>query len=217
MAMPTNYAQSERADLCSLFEEVGPDMPTLCEGWTTRDLAAHLVVRERRPDAALGILAAPFERHGEKVRLATASQPWEQLVELVRSGPPRLSMFAIPAVDRAANTMEYFIHHEDVRRAQPDAEPRDLDARFAGELWNVVRRMSKLMLRKAPAGVTLVLPSGGEPAGQVVSHKGEPMVRVTGAAGELALFVYGRQDQARVQMDGPDDAVHAVRTASFGI
>ena len=126
-------------------------------------------------------------------------------------------MFAIPAVDRAANTMEYFIHHEDVRRAQPDAEPRDLDPRFADELWNVVRRMSKLMLRKAPAGVTLVLASGGESAERVMAHKGDPMVRVTGAAGELALFVYGRQDHARVELDGPDDSVHAVRTASFGV
>ena len=61
--MTLNFAQIERQDLCTLFEDLGPDVPTLCEGWTARDLAAHLVVRERRPDAALGILAGNREQH----------------------------------------------------------------------------------------------------------------------------------------------------------
>jgi uncharacterized protein (TIGR03083 family) len=38
-------AQEERNELCDLMLETGPDAPTLCEGWTTRDLAAHLVIR----------------------------------------------------------------------------------------------------------------------------------------------------------------------------
>lgn len=221
----TNYAQTERAELCALFEQVGPDAPTRCEGWTTRDLAAHLVVRERRPDAALGILAAPFERHGEKVRLETADQPWEQLVELVRSGPPTLSLFGVPAIDRAANTMEYFIHHEDVRRAQPRWTPRELPAPFETELWKVISRMSKLMLRKAPAGVRLSVPvatsaatDASDASGRsVVAHKGEPQVEVIGAPGELALFVYGRQATSVVEMTGAPADVEAVRNASFGL
>jgi len=213
VGMSINHAQRERAELCDLFDRVGPDAATLCEGWTTRDLAAHLVVRERRPDAALGILAAPFERHGEKVRLQAAARPWDQLVQQVRSGPPTLSLFGIPAIDRAANTMEYFIHHEDVRRAVPDWTTRALDQAFEDELWNVVRRMSKLMVRSAPSGVTLAPPTSGS----VVAHKGEPMVRVVGAAGELALFVYGRQGHSQVELEGPADAVRALRDASFGI
>ena len=43
------YAQDERAALAALLHETGPDGPTLCEGWQTRDLVAHLVLRERRP------------------------------------------------------------------------------------------------------------------------------------------------------------------------
>ena len=105
-SMATNHAQRERSGLCDLFDELGSDAPTLCEGWTAADLAAHLVVRERRPDAALGILAAPFERHGDKVRDDYAARPFDQLVESVRSGPPTLSAFGIPGVDRMANTME---------------------------------------------------------------------------------------------------------------
>lgn len=210
--MTTNHAQRERAELCDLFTELGPDMPTLCEGWSTRDLAAHLVVRERRPDAALGILAAPFERHGEKVRLEYAGTPWPQLVELVRSGPPTWSLFGVPGLDRLANTMEYFIHHEDVRRADGRA-PRELPTDLEDQLWDGVRRMSRLALRKAPAGVTLRTP-GGRTA---VANSSVPRVAVRGPVGELALFVYGRQDAAQVELLGDEADVAAVMSASFGI
>jgi uncharacterized protein (TIGR03085 family) len=210
---PTNHAQLERAALCDLFEQVGPDAPTLCAGWTTRDLAAHLVVRERRLDAALGILAAPLKAHAEKVRLHTADQPWPRLVELVRTGPPRRSLFGLPGVDRAANTTEYFIHHEDVRRALPDWAPRDLDPGLADDLWRTVSRMGRLMLRKAPVGVVLARP-GEAP---VTAHAATPLVEVLGPTSELAVFVNGRQAHAQVELSGSPDAVEALRTARFGI
>ena len=56
-----SITDNERAEMCDLFASVGPDAPTLCEGWNTSDLLAHLLVRERRPDAAAGI-AVPFLR-----------------------------------------------------------------------------------------------------------------------------------------------------------
>ena len=52
-------AQRERSALVDTLRAVGPDAPTLCDGWKTRDLAAHLVVRERRLDATPGIMV-PF-------------------------------------------------------------------------------------------------------------------------------------------------------------
>jgi uncharacterized protein (TIGR03085 family) len=170
------------------------------------------VVRERRPDAALGILAAPFERHGDKVRREFAAQPWDELVELVRSGPPKLSPFGTPAIDRLANTMEYFIHHEDVRRAN-GMEPRELHPELEDRLWDVVARMAKLTLRKAPCGVTLRA-SGGR---AVVANSAVPRVAVRGPVGELSLFVYGRQGAAQVELLGADDDVAALMAASFGI
>lgn len=209
--MSTNHAQRERAELCDLMVELGPDVETLCEGWTARDLAAHLVVRERRPDAALGILARPFERHGEKVRLQYAAKDWPELVDLVRSGPPTLSPFGLPGVDQLANTMEYYIHHEDVRRAS-DLGARDLDPDFEDALWKVLERMSKLFLRRAPARVELTAPDG-----RIAAGGSGDLVTVRGPVGELALFVYGRQDHAQVELDGPAEAVEAVRTASFGV
>lgn len=210
--MATNHAQRERSEFCDLALELGREVPTLCEGWDAADLAAHLVVRERRPDAALGILAAPFERHGEKVRREYAQRPFPELIELVRSGPPTLSPFGVPGVDRLANTMEYFIHLEDLRRAN-GLGPRDLPTDLQDQLWQILARMSKLLVRSAPAGV--LLDAGGGRA--VTARSGTPLVTVHGPVGELALFVYGRQDAAQVDLDGPADAVDALRNASFGI
>jgi len=210
--MTLNFAQIERQELCNLFDELGPDVPTLCEGWSARDLAAHLVVRERRPDAALGILAAPFERHGEKVRLQYAAKPWDELVELVRTGPPKLSPFGPAPIDRLANTMEYFIHHEDVRRTN-GMEPRELHPELERQLWDVLSRMSKFMLRSAPCGVTLRSTDGHT----AVANGKFPRVAVGGPVGELALFAYGRQGAAQVELLGDEGDVAALMAASFGI
>ncbi len=38
--------EREREELCDLFLELGPEAATLCEGWTSTDLAAHLVLQE---------------------------------------------------------------------------------------------------------------------------------------------------------------------------
>ena len=54
------FAKSERADLCDLFDQVGPDAPTLCRGWDAHDLAAHLWIRENDPLGASGIVAKPL-------------------------------------------------------------------------------------------------------------------------------------------------------------
>jgi uncharacterized protein (TIGR03085 family) len=84
-------AADERRALSDLFDELGPDVPTLCTGWRARDLAAHLVLRERRPDAAAGIRVKALSGHAEKVQRAIAARPWPTVVELVRTGPPTLS------------------------------------------------------------------------------------------------------------------------------
>ncbi|MCZ7628681.1 MAG: TIGR03085 family metal-binding protein [Microthrixaceae bacterium] len=143
--MTVDHARTERIELCETLDGVGPDAATLCDGWNAADLAAHLVIRERRPDAAVGIPWGPLAGYSEKVRRSYAGKPWGELVSLVRTGPPLLSLFAIPGVDRLANTMELFVHHEDLRRPQ-DQAPRHLDDDFADQLWTIVGRMSKLLL-----------------------------------------------------------------------
>src|SRR5690348_16465152 len=119
-------AEGERAALVNSLRAVGPDEPTLCEGWKTRDLAAHLYIREHRLDATGGILIPGLASYTEKVQDKVASTTdFDELIEKVGSGPPVLSPFKL--FDAVANLAEMFIHHEDVRRAQPGWEPRPLD------------------------------------------------------------------------------------------
>ncbi|MDQ2724111.1 MAG: TIGR03085 family metal-binding protein [Actinomycetota bacterium] len=206
----TNYAQTERHALADLFDKLGPDAPTLCGGWTTADLAAHLVVRERRPDGAVGILVPPLSAYAEKVRLgARNANRWPDLVNKVRSGPPAL----LKPVDATVNTVEYLVHHEDVRRAGSDWEPRLLDPAEEAVLWSRLGLLGRVLLRGAPVGVTLVAPGHGRAAPKA----GDAMVTVTGPPSELVLFAFGRQAHARVSLDGDEPAVERLRTASLGL
>jgi uncharacterized protein (TIGR03085 family) len=202
------YAQWERRALCDLMLEVGPDAPTLCEGWSVRDLAGHLVLRERRPDAAVGILVKPLRSYTDRVQHRLSDRSWPTVVEDVRSGPPAL----LRAVDEQVNVVEMFVHHEDVRRAQPDALPRTLDPGEERTLWARLVPMARLVRRRLPVGVTLEAPGFG----RVKARRGEPHVTVTGPPGELVLFATGRRRAARVDVSGPPDAVSRLEAARLG-
>ena len=208
----SNFARSERAALCDLLVTVGPDEPTLCEGWTTRDLAAHLAVRDRRPDAAAGIVLPLLAAHNERVRRAAAARDYQTLIEQVRR-PPITSMAGIGPLDRLTNTAEFFIHHEDVRRAGPDWSPRELPAEQADALYGQLRATARLRLRRFPARVTIACP-GREP---VTAGNGDAELTVTGEAGELTMFFAGRQRAARVTIDGPEDLADRLRRARLGV
>ena len=206
-------AQAERRALTDLLLDVGPDAPTLCGDWTTRDLTAHLVIREGRPDAAIGILGGPFAKHTEAVQSATAKKPWAELVATVRSGPPRLSVFAIPGVEGLANLLEYAIHHEDVRRAAEGWEPRTLPAGEQDLIWARLGTMSKILLRKSPVGVVLQRADTGQ---RIVGKKGEPSVTLVGDPLEIVLWLYGRR-QCRVEVIGAADAVARFESANVSV
>lgn len=208
-------AQRERRSLVETLRAVGPDAPTLCDGWKTRDLAAHLVVRERRPDATLGIVIPRLADYTAKVRNSVAqSTSWDDLVDKIASGPPTYSPFKL--LDAVANLGEMFIHHEDVRRAAgPDGgwQPRTLDASIAAPLRRQLALMSRVLLSKSPAQVALQTPAGERIAR---AGRGAAVVTVTGEPQELLLFVSGR-DAVRVEFGGDPQAVAAVRTAPRGL
>jgi uncharacterized protein (TIGR03085 family) len=211
-------ARREREALSDLFLEVGPDAPTLCGAWTTRDLAAHLVMRERRPDGAAGIAIGKLASYGEKVQSSIAETEWTELVAKVRSGPPWWFPTSIPAVDALANTVEFYVHHEDVRRAGDEWTARDLDDDLNAALVRVVSRMARPLTRSSKVGVVLEPTDGGSvPATPILANKAMPSVTVRGPIGELVLFIYGRQDQTEVELLGNDDDIALVKTASFGI
>ncbi|BAL86775.1 hypothetical protein AMIS_15550 [Actinoplanes missouriensis 431] len=207
----TNYARRERALLADLMLSTGPEAPTLCEGWTTRDLAAHLVVRERRPDASAGMMIKPLAGYGERIRLSRAALPYEQLVDQVRN-PPSWGLMTNPVVDPLANTLEFFIHHEDVRRAAPGWQPRALTPGFEASLWRTVKLISRASLRRLGIAAEIT-PTGLAPA----LTGDNPQVSVRGDAGELAVFFFGRQRAARVTVEGDPAVAERLRTAKLGV
>lgn len=206
-----SVARRERAALVETMRASGPDAPTLCEGWTTRDLAAHLVVRERRLDAAPGILVPQLAGYTARVQeQVTASTDWPELLGQVADGPPIYSPFKV--LDPFVNVAEMFIHHEDVRRAGTSWEPRVLDEETTASLAKQVRQFARMTLSKSPATVSLRTPDGTVLA---TAGKGAP-VTVTGDPGELLLFAAGREP-ARVEFDGTAEAVAAVTASHRGL
>ncbi|MFI8945831.1 TIGR03085 family metal-binding protein [Streptomyces sp. NPDC053750] len=210
----STFAKRERLLLADLLETAGPDAPTLCEGWQTRDLAAHVVVRERRPDAAGGTLIKQLASRLDRVMEEYGAKPYEELIQLIRTGPPRFSPFTLKQVDEAANTVEFYVHTEDVRRAQPDWSPRELDPVFQDTLWSRLERAARLMGRGIPTGLVLRRPNGQT----AVAHRGTPVVTATGEPSELLLFAYGRQSVAKVELEGEKDAIATLHeTKQLGI
>ena len=209
----TSPAAAERALLCELFLAVGPDAPTLSGEWTTRDLAAHLVVRERRPDAGPGIVTGVLAEYSERVRLAEAERPYDEIVDRVRRGPPRWSPMRVDAVDRLVNTIEFFVHHEDVRRGGATFTPRNLEPALDEALASLIVPAGKLLTRKSTVGI--VLAPNGHAATTI--HRGEPTVAIGGPIGECVLFLYGRAAASAAELDGPADAVSELRATALGI
>ncbi len=191
---------------------LGPEAPTVNEGWDTRDLAAHLLLRERRPDAAAGIVLAPLRDRGERIRREIAAGDWAELLDQLRR-PPVWSPVSNPLTDELTNTLEFFIHHEDVRRAQARWEPRDLPAGLDRTLWRRSSTLARLALRRFPARVLVQAPGQGE----VAAGRGGEQLRLTGAPGELVLFLSGRQRVARVELDGPPELADRLRNAKLGV
>jgi uncharacterized protein (TIGR03085 family) len=198
-----SLAERERRELADLLAEVGPGAPTLCGGWNTAHLAAHLVVRDNRPDALFGYgleaagVGGPFAAwaHRAEDRLRT-STPYADVVARVRSGPHEWLPMAWPPVARAINATEFAIHHEDVRRAQPGWEPRILPRKVQDALWTLA-----VVFARRPAGSReggLLLRRNDVPGMQKHVGKGDTIVE--GEPMELLLWAAGREDVARVEV-----------------
>jgi uncharacterized protein (TIGR03085 family) len=194
-----SLAGRERADLLTLLADVGPDAPTLCEGWVTHDLAAHLVARERKLLATPGLivpalhgLTARYERDARKT-------PYEDLLKQLEKGPRPWSPVAAPI----ANVHEMFVHHEDVRRPQGLGQ-RSLPQALEDALWERLFGIGPLFTRRAAGlGIRLVTPG----ARSMRIRRGADAVLLRGEVGELFLWLFGRSGAAEVSLDGSADAV----------
>lgn len=215
----TGLAQLEREALAATFLRVGPDAPTLCSPWSTRDLAAHLVIRERRPDALPGVLVPALAEHTHKVQESYAAQEWPTLIDQVRQGPPGWNPTRVPGVDDAINLAEFYVHHEDVLRAAPGWTPADgtrqISADTQAALWARLRQAGQLLFRRSPVGVVLRAPEHGRHSVKGPTSKGT--ITIEGAPSELVLVAFGRNQVADVRIEGADDAIAAFADADLGV
>ena len=204
----------ERARLCDLLDELGPDAPTLLAPWTARDIAAHLVLRERDPLAGPGlVLPGAWSRLAARRQEALARRDFTWLTATLRSGPPP-GFFRIGWVRQLPSLNEFFVHHEDVRRAN-GRRARTNELAMDEALWRNVSRGAWLLARRL-RGAGLELVWAGT-ARTVRARRGEPAASITGPPGELLLYLFGRQGVANVEVSGPAAAVDAVRRARFGM
>jgi uncharacterized protein (TIGR03085 family) len=213
--MPS-HSNVERHALANALTEAGPGAPTLCDGWTTNDLAAHLVVREGRPDALPGLILSsvpPFGRWTARVEDTYAKGDFAELVNTFRTGPHQLSWARLPGADRRLNLLEHFIHCEDVRRAQPGWKARTLSAGLQQAIWTAIGSTGRILLRRSPVPVTFSTVDGltrhvvAGTGGSSNSRGSLPGVVITGDPGEIALYTYGRTGHADVQLDGPPESI----------
>lgn len=203
----TSLAARERAELCDLALTVGPDAPTLCDPWTVRDLVAHLLVRERQPLLAGGILVPRLRGVTARAMSSLASLPFEELVERLREAPAH-----VRAVEPIVNTLEFFVHHEDIRRAASGWEPRALTVSDEVALWRFLTLTGRGLVRHARLPVTLR--AGSRSA---VLRSGQAPVVVNGAVSELTLFLFGRAQTRDLDFDGPPERISTLRKARLGL
>jgi len=206
--------RAERDALCDLFLAVGPDAPTLCEGWTAADLATHLVVRERKPLAGPGLVVggAAAALTARIMARTKAAHSYEEMVARVRRGPPPWTA----PFDALINLTEYFVHHEDVRRGGGDTTPRPPAelSKVEAALWAALRRGSGFMTRPAKGiGLDLVTPAGDG----IAARAGAERASITGTPGEIVLFLSGRGGAAQVELGGAPAAQERLRAARFGL
>ena len=208
-------ARAERLALCDLLDELGPEGPTLLPGWATLDMAAHLLARDSRPDALPGMVIPLVQGWTERVQRGLAqSVPYDEIVRRLRRGPPLLGAGRLPGGWRV-DLHEWFVHHEDVRRAsgsgpRPDGpEQRRLD----DAAWGVLPVFGPLLTRRV-TGATVVLVSEDGRRRRV--RRGEAVVEVHGRPTELLLALFGRRQVAAVHAIGDPGAVEAWETARIG-
>lgn len=210
--MSTPLARRERHALCDLALTVGEDAPTLCGDWTVQELVAHLLVRENRPWAAAGIALPPLAGLTERSMERMARKDFGVLVEKLRD--PGLTPYRLRPLEVALNTLEYFVHHEDLRRAQPGAAPRSLDPRDLELVWRLGRGSGRLMSRRI--GVPLRI-RRSDTGAETVLRPGDGPVVVSGPPAEVVLFLFGRDYARDLSFEGPPEAVATVRGADLGI
>ena len=203
--MTASWNVDERAGLARALSTLGPDHPTLCEGWQTQHLAAHVVLRDQAP------WSRSARKTGELAARAEDRSVFDELVAEVAQGP----RWPAPTsrVAETMNLLELYVHTQDVVRAQPGgvelAAGEQRSPAYEAALWSQFRRYARLIYRRVPTGVILVVTDGP----RVVARRprrGHGSVVVSGPVTELILHGFGRGAASTVRVDGAPDDVAVV-------
>jgi uncharacterized protein (TIGR03085 family) len=206
-------AARERSALCTLFERLGPDAPTLCEGWATLDLAAHLVARDTIPIAVPGLVITPLHPITARIEQITLDRyDYPEMIARLRNGPPLYGPFALPGASELFNLHEFYVHHEDVRRPN-GLRPRRLSARLDAALWWRLRVFGPYLMR-ALRGLHVRVETPDGRSAVLLPGRGELVVK--GPVGELFLFAFNRRDAAKVNVSGDDSALDRLSRIRLG-
>jgi len=206
-------ARRERLALCDLALALGEDAPTLCGDWTAKQLVVHLLLREYDPVAAAGLVLPPLARITDLQMARKSRKDFGVLVEQLRRRG--LTVYSLRPVDKVLNTLEYFVHHEDLRRAQPGWEPRNLAGADEDLIWSSLKVAGRGLVR--PAGVPVRIRRTDADKTATLRRGSDPVV-LSGLPSELALHLFGRQAQTRgLSADGPPDRVAQLWSADLGI
>lgn len=210
-----HFVTAERQRLLSTLERVGADAPTLCSGWDAQELLRHLVLREIHPqDQILSKIPVKAADSARDRMAEIDGMSFDELVEVFRTGRQTFSPLKIRPVDQAVNTLEYVIHHEDVRRAQDPPLGRVLTSDEQKAIFGQLRLMAQLLLLRAPVTVVLRSPEFGDITA-LATKRHQSTVTVVGEPLELALFAFGRD--ADVQFIGDPGDIDRLKTTDRSI
>lgn len=183
-----------KESLCQALAMVPAQAPTLCEGWSAHDLAVHLWILKHDPLGWPGVVHPRLDAG----RTAHWKRRWRypELVGRLRNDEGGIRAIPFDAREDHRHALgEYFIHDEDVRRA--NQLPRQhYSTELQEALWLRAQRAGRQLHALGGRSILLQRPDG---ARAQISGGGQ-RVRVTGEPTELLLWVYGRHDVAEVEV-----------------
>lgn len=198
-ASTTSPAAVERRALVRALRAAGPDAPTLCTGWDAQDLAAHLVIRDGHLDLLARRRVPRPGSHARGDRPEVRCLGFEELVDRIEAGVPRWSPARLRVVDDAINTLEFFVHTEDMLRAAEDREERrEVTPAVRATLWRYASQtLFPATARSQHRRVTFLSPGVG-----AVTHgrRRDPLKIIEGQPEELVLWAFGRTSVADVAL-----------------
>lgn len=179
--------------LCDVLGSVDASAPTLCEGWSAHDIAIHIWVLKHDP-LSWPLLVVPRLAGLATKRADALKQRWSyaELVADLRSGDGEIACMPLDGRENHRHALgEYFVHSEDVRRANA-LHPARISPALEDALWQRLRVAAPRLHRgeswrfEAPDGEWFTI--GGH----------EPTQCIFGRPAELLLWAYGRTSAADV-------------------